>query len=87
MPNPGVRQVNYTRDIPPGHQVPQAVRDGLDALSIVHTAQRKELDALRRTRGQRKLEPLKVPGHLSAGMPMSDEGVRRLADIPELARD
>jgi len=81
-PNPGVTKVNWRRDVPGDVQVPAAVLDGLDALSIVHTQQRQELKALRETRGTRKLEPVKVPAHLSQGMPLSDSGVRKLADIP-----
>ena len=84
MPRANERKVNYTRDIPASmsQEVPQRVKDQLDALSFVHTQQRSELDVLRKTRGQRALEPLKVPAHLQGGMTISDAGVRQLADIP-----
>lgn len=84
MPRANERKVNYTRDIPASmsQEVPQHVKDQLDALSMVHTQQRSELDVLRKTRGQRTLEPLKVPAHLRGGVTISDAGVRRLVDIP-----
>jgi len=81
MPRANERVVNYRRDIPGSINVPEYVKEQLDALSIVHTQQRTELDALRKTRGQRQVTPLRVPGHLQDGIPMSDQGVERLADI------
>ena len=84
MPNAGVREVNYIRDIPGDVGVPQHVRDQLTAQSMLHTDVRKQLDVLRKTRGQRTLEPLKVPVHLSTGIPMSADDVKPRGDLAQV---
>src|SRR5258708_4512496 len=71
-----VIKVDWKRDVP--INLPQSTRDQLDAASMLHTDVRKQLDILRKTRGTRDVGTLKVPVELSAGIPMSDAGVRKI---------
>lgn len=87
MPRANERKVDYVRDIPASlaAEVPQRVKNELAAKSIEHTAIREQLDVLRKTRGQRRIEPLRVPAHLrdaGAMMVLDDSGVEKRADIP-----
>ena len=81
MAKPSIREVNWNRDIPGDVGVPQGVRDRLSALSMEHTDRRKELDILRKTRGQRDVGSLKTPVHLTEGMPMDATGVKPRGDL------
>ena len=79
-----IRDVNWERDAPAGVNVPAGVKDRLAALSIEHSSQRKELDILRKTRGQRDVGSLKVPAHLQAGIPMAADDVKPRAQLAQV---
>ncbi len=80
---PNIREVNWERDA--AGNVPAAVKDRLLAVSMEHTDIRRQLDVLRKTRGQRDVGALKVPAALQAGIPMSDSGVKARAQIQDVA--
>lgn len=75
--NAGVVDVKWNRDVPAGKNLPQSVLDRLEALSLVHSDTRRQLDALRKSRAQREVGSVKVPAHLQQPVPMSDAGVRK----------
>src|SRR5579864_4563133 len=84
------KKVDWKRDVP--QNVPQAVKDRLDAISIEHSSVREQLHALRASRGTREVGSVKVPPTM-VSMTLIDDvnrknakgeiiGVERRGDIP-----
>lgn len=65
----------------PKKNLPQAVKDQFDALSIQAASTRQQLDILRQTRGSRNVGTVKVPPHLQTGDVLDGRGVERRGDV------
>lgn len=97
LAGPREKKVAWNRDATDVN-LPQHVIDRLQAISIEHSQVRQELDILRKTRGKRTVGTVKVPAHLSAGVPLDTRDrvvdrntgrittvdVERRADIPSI---